>query len=82
MPQWQLDERRGYTVTGAPVLVEDLADALAGSTLRLLLVGVAGDGARARAACSAAGCGCCRWLVALARGGDHVRRDVAASARR
>ena len=30
--------RRSYTVTGAPVVLEDLADALAGSVLRLLVV--------------------------------------------
>jgi len=37
MPQWRLDEG-AYTVTGAPVVLEDLADALAGSVLRLLVV--------------------------------------------
>ena len=37
MPQWKLD-RASYTVTGAPVVLEDLADALAGSVLRLLVV--------------------------------------------
>ena len=37
MPQWKLD-KAGYTVTGAPVVLEDLADALAGSVLRLLVV--------------------------------------------
>jgi hydrophobe/amphiphile efflux-3 (HAE3) family protein len=37
MPQWRL--RGGaYTVTGAPVVTDDLAGALAGSTLRLLVV--------------------------------------------
>src|SRR4051812_11030093 len=40
MPQWRLKGDAGYTVTGAPVVAEDLADALAGSTLRLLLVGL------------------------------------------
>jgi hydrophobe/amphiphile efflux-3 (HAE3) family protein len=37
MPQWRLDKGT-YTVTGAPVVLEDLADALAGSVLRLLVV--------------------------------------------
>jgi len=37
MPEWRLD-KAAYTVTGAPVVLEDLADALAGSVLRLLLV--------------------------------------------
>ena len=37
MPQWKLD-KASYTVTGAPVVLEDLADALAGSVLRLLVV--------------------------------------------
>jgi uncharacterized protein len=40
MPQFKLDGDAGYTVTGAPVVAEDLTDALAGSTLRLLLVGL------------------------------------------
>ena len=40
MPQWRLERAEGYTVTGAPVVAGDLTDALAGSTLRLLLVGV------------------------------------------
>jgi hydrophobe/amphiphile efflux-3 (HAE3) family protein len=38
MPQWKLKGDAGYTVTGAPVLAEDLADALGASTLRLLVV--------------------------------------------
>ncbi len=37
MPQWRLD-KASYTVTGAPVVLDDLADALAGSVLRLLVV--------------------------------------------
>ncbi len=37
MPQWKLD-KGAYTVTGAPVVLEDLADTLAGSVLRLLVV--------------------------------------------
>jgi predicted RND superfamily exporter protein len=41
MPQFKLKGDAGYTVTGAPVVAEDLTDALAGSTLRLLLVGLA-----------------------------------------
>jgi uncharacterized protein len=41
MPQWKLKGDASYTVTGAPVVAEDLTDALAGSTLRLLLVGLA-----------------------------------------
>jgi hydrophobe/amphiphile efflux-3 (HAE3) family protein len=38
MPEFRLSNAEGYTVTGVPVLAEDLADALAGSVLRLLLV--------------------------------------------
>ena len=37
MPEWKLSGA-SYTVTGAPVVLEDLADALAGSVLRLLVV--------------------------------------------
>ena len=37
MPEWRLDKGE-YTVTGAPVVLEDLAGALAGSVLRLLVV--------------------------------------------
>ena len=37
MPEWKLDKAT-YTVTGAPVVLDDLADALAGSVLRLLVV--------------------------------------------
>jgi uncharacterized protein len=40
MPQWRLQGEAGYTVTGAPVVADDLTGALAGSTLRLLVVGV------------------------------------------
>jgi uncharacterized protein len=40
MPQWKLTGEAGYTVTGAPVVAEDLTDALAGSTLRLLIAGL------------------------------------------
>ena len=40
MDAWKLQGDAGYTVTGAPVVAEDLTDALAGSTLRLLLVGL------------------------------------------
>ena len=40
MPQWKLAGEAGYTVTGAPVVAEDLTDALAGSTLRLLIAGL------------------------------------------
>jgi hydrophobe/amphiphile efflux-3 (HAE3) family protein len=40
MPRWRLEGDAGYVVTGAPVLAEDLTDALAGSTLRLLVVGL------------------------------------------
>ncbi len=39
MPQWKLDHA-SYVVTGAPVVVNDLTHVLAGSTLRLLLIGV------------------------------------------
>src|SRR4051812_28486523 len=41
MKQWRLRNAGPYTVTGAPVVVEDLADALAVSTLRLLVVALA-----------------------------------------
>jgi hydrophobe/amphiphile efflux-3 (HAE3) family protein len=41
MPRWRLRNADGYTVTGVPVLAEDLADTLAGSVLRLLVVAVA-----------------------------------------
>jgi uncharacterized protein len=41
MPNWRLHNAEGYTVTGVPVLAEDLADALAASVLRLLVVAVA-----------------------------------------
>src|SRR4051812_24626720 len=41
MPEWRLKGDARYTVTGAPGVAEDLADALAGSTLRLLLAGLA-----------------------------------------
>ena len=40
MPDFALRNAEGYTVTGVPVLAEDLADALAGSVARLLLVAV------------------------------------------
>jgi uncharacterized protein len=40
MPEFKLKNGGGYTVTGAPVVADDLADALAGSTLQLLLVGL------------------------------------------
>jgi hydrophobe/amphiphile efflux-3 (HAE3) family protein len=38
MPEFALRNADGYTVTGVPVLAEDLSDALAGSIARLLLV--------------------------------------------
>ena len=38
MPDFALRNAEGYTVTGVPVLAEDLSDALAGSIARLLLV--------------------------------------------
>ena len=40
MKQWQLKNGASYTVTGAPVLVEDLAAALTDSLLRLLVVAI------------------------------------------
>ena len=40
MPDFALRNAGGYTVTGVPVLAEDLSDALAGSIARLLLVAV------------------------------------------
>jgi uncharacterized protein len=38
MKEWKLQGKAGYTVTGAPVVIEDLAGALAASLLRLLVV--------------------------------------------
>ena len=38
MPQFALHDAGGYTVTGVPVLAEDLADTLAGSVARLVVV--------------------------------------------
>ena len=38
---FRLRNAQGYTVTGVPVLAEDLSDALAGSVARLLLVAIA-----------------------------------------
>ena len=38
--QWQLTEAASYTVTGAPVVADDVTDALTGSTLRLLIAGL------------------------------------------
>ena len=38
LPDFRLSNAQGYTVTGVPVLAEDLSDALAGSVARLLLV--------------------------------------------
>ena len=40
MPDFALRNAQGYTVTGVPVLAEDLSDALAGSVARLLIVAV------------------------------------------
>ena len=41
MPEWKLNGAgTSYMVTGAPVVAQDLTHALAGSTLRLLLIGV------------------------------------------
>ena len=40
MPEFALRNAGGYTVTGVPVLAEDLSDALAGSLARLLLIAV------------------------------------------
>jgi hydrophobe/amphiphile efflux-3 (HAE3) family protein len=40
MKQWQLKNGASYTVTGAPVVVEDLAAALTDSLLRLLVLAV------------------------------------------
>jgi hydrophobe/amphiphile efflux-3 (HAE3) family protein len=40
MRNWELKGNASYVVTGAPVVAEDLTHALAGSTLRLLLIGV------------------------------------------
>ncbi|MDA0183703.1 MMPL family transporter [Solirubrobacter phytolaccae] len=41
MPEFKLDGGGTYVVSGVPVLAEELSGVLAGSTLRLLLVGVA-----------------------------------------
>ena len=38
MKEWKLEGAASYTVTGAPVVVEDLADALTQSLVRLLIV--------------------------------------------
>ena len=38
MPDFRLRNADGYTVTGVPVLAEDLSESLAGSVARLLLV--------------------------------------------
>jgi hydrophobe/amphiphile efflux-3 (HAE3) family protein len=38
MPQWKLEAGVTYTVTGAPLVVEDLTDALSASILRLLAI--------------------------------------------
>ena len=77
MPEWRLTDGAGYTVTGAPVVADDVTDALTGSTLRLLVAGlvlmalvlalVFRSRLRLRAAGDRAG-----------RGGDHVRGDGAA----
>ena len=40
MPEWRLTGDSGYTVTGAPVVADDVTDALTGSTLRLLVAGL------------------------------------------
>ena len=40
MPQWKLSGGASYVVTGVPVLADDLASTLAGSTLRLLAIAV------------------------------------------
>lgn len=41
MPEWRMESGGTYVVTGVPVLADELTGVLAGSTLRLLLVGVA-----------------------------------------
>lgn len=40
MSDWELKGDASYVVTGAPVVAEDLTDALAGSVLQLLLIGL------------------------------------------
>jgi hydrophobe/amphiphile efflux-3 (HAE3) family protein len=40
MGDWKLKGDASYVVTGAPVVAEDLTDALAGSVLQLLLIGL------------------------------------------
>ena len=40
MSDWKLKGQGDYVITGAPVVAEDLTDALAGSVLQLLLIGL------------------------------------------
>jgi predicted RND superfamily exporter protein len=48
MPQWRLSSGPGaYVVTGAPVVVDDLTDAISGSIVVLLVGRTRGDGAHA-----------------------------------
>ena len=74
---WRLHNAGGYTVTGVPVLAEDLADALAGSLLRLLVVGRGRHGARARARLPQPAAARCRSAVALGAVARHLRADGA-----
>ena len=68
--------REGYTVTGVPVLAEDLSDALAGSVARLLVVAVVVMAARARARVPAPAAARAARRRARRRGA-HVRADGA-----
>ena len=62
MPQWRLTNGKGdYVVTGAPVVVDDLSDAISRSLVLLLRRRAAGDGAHARARVPRRACACCRW---------------------
>ena len=67
MPEWQLQRRRlrGHRRAGAGGGPRGRAGRR--RSLRLLLVARGGDGAGARAAVPARGCGCCRWLSRCAR---------------
>ncbi len=63
-----------YTVTGAPVVVDDLADTIWRSIALLLVAALLVDGRDARARLPRAGCGCCRSAIALAAAGADLRR--------
>jgi hypothetical protein len=60
MPAFELADAQGYTVTGVPVLADDLSDALTGSIARLLVIAVLVM-AGVLALVFRRGCGSCRW---------------------